>query len=110
MTAEGVRAILGHGRDSKARRQSITRELTTWAREMPRLIERADEVAALPRLTDIQTVYIESIPERLEGLLQAIHAAVDTDESYDCLTGSMDQLREEIKIANATLDLMLAPV
>jgi hypothetical protein len=73
------------------------------------LIHRADEVACLPSLTEAQRVYAESISERLGAHLRVIQAAVASDESYEYLTTSMDLLREEIKIANATLDLLLTP-
>jgi hypothetical protein len=96
--------------ENQHRRLSIARELMTWANALPRLIQQIDEVASLPRLTEMQTSYVESIAERLGVLLRAIQAAVASDESYEHLTASVDQLREEIITATDTLDRMLQPL
>jgi hypothetical protein len=95
--------------ENERHRLSIARELMTWADAMPRLIQRVDEVACSPTLTDAQAVYIESITERLGDLLQTIRAAVASDECDECLIAGVDDLRREITTASDTLDRILKP-
>jgi hypothetical protein len=50
--------------ENSQRRQSIVRELMTWAYATPRLIRRIDSALCLPHLTEAQKLDLETMSDR----------------------------------------------
>jgi hypothetical protein len=74
---------------------------------IPPLNARINEVLRLPRLTEAQTVQLESIPERIGVLIESIKEVLDADDGYSRLIGNINRLRGEIAAADARVDRLL---
>jgi hypothetical protein len=88
-------------------RQSIVRELLTWAYATPRLIRRIDSALCLPHLTEAQKFDLETMSDRIGIRFRSIQKVIESDGSYERLLASTDRLREEIAASEATLDRLL---
>jgi hypothetical protein len=93
--------------ENSHRRQSIFRELMTWAYAMPRLIRRIDSALCLKGLTETQKFDLETMADRIGIQFRSIQTVIDSDGSYERLLASMERLREEIATSEATLDRLL---
>jgi hypothetical protein len=95
--------------ENSQRRQSIVRELLTWAYATPRLIRRIDSAFRLPHLTEGQKFDLETMSGRIGIRFRSIQKVIGSDGSFERLFASTDLLREEIAASEATLDRLLTP-
>jgi hypothetical protein len=96
--------------ENQRRRFSLAQELTTWASTLPNLVNRIIETLGAPGLSEVQAHGIHHIRERVEHLFRTIGQLLEADDrdlSYDRLMALMDRLRDEILMANASLDRLL---
>ena len=93
--------------ENSQRRQSIVRELLTWAYATPRLIRRIDLALRLPHLTKAQKCDLETMSDRIGIRFRSIQKVIESDGSYERLLASTDRLREKIAASEATLDRLI---
>jgi hypothetical protein len=94
--------------ETRHRRQSIAKEVSSWGIELPLLRSRIAAALAKASVTGKQKIDLEVIARRITMLFNAIGEMPGADEAdaviYDRLVQRTDRLRELIGAVNASLE------